>query len=203
MQDLTQRLIYLDKEFISTMYESTNNYTAETRITKTEGIQTGARIPLFSAGVSSVESKAYSISTTGMLKRLQGGLEDFPVFPPSGLTIGSSSTTCWVNGVLTISKVKVRHHKHTMALGKSSEQTGSEPERIVAEESYFRIESESTNFALITTNDYFSSGLSTFLDLSGTVVKTIEIPVRALIRVFSAQTLASEQFAVPNIIFEE
>lgn len=64
---LFERLIYLDRDFVSAAYELEKGYSPETKITKTEGLNAGIAIPLFSAGASSIESKAYSVSTLGIV----------------------------------------------------------------------------------------------------------------------------------------
>jgi hypothetical protein len=198
-----ERLLYLDRDFISASYEVEKGYSPETKITKTEGLNAGMRIPLFSAGASSVESKAYSVSTFGMLSELENQLSNYPEFLDSDHKFGKSSLICWVNGNLTIEKVEVKRRKYTITfLGKPSKPGDDDKERLVAEEFYFSIHSDGDSFALIPTPDYFVSGVSSFQELVGTVIGPIEMPVKALIRVYSAQTSFKQWIAVPMVILE-
>lgn len=198
-----ERLLYLDRDFISASYEVEKGYSPETKITKTEGLNAGIRIPLFSAGASSVESKAYSVSTFGMLSELEDQLSNYPEFLDSDHKFGKSSLICWVNGNLTIEKVEVKRREYTITLlGKPSKSSDDDKERLVAEEFYFSIHSDGDSFALIPTPDYFVSGVSSFQELVETVIGPIEMPVKALIRVYSAQTSFKQWIAVPMIILE-
>lgn len=63
--------IYLDKEFISELYEETTGNSPEVNITKSEGMKVGANVPIFSAKVSSTETKSYKVSTSKMLSELK------------------------------------------------------------------------------------------------------------------------------------
>ena len=62
--------IYLDKEFISELYEEETGNSSKVNITKTERMTAGLRILPLSANVSSTESKNYKISTSEMLIKL-------------------------------------------------------------------------------------------------------------------------------------
>ena len=198
-----EKLLYLDRDFISAAYEVEKGYSPETKITKTEGLNAGIRIPLFSAGASSVESKAYEISTIGMLSELEEQLLKYPEFSKSDHEFGKSSTICWVNGQFTIDKVEVKRRKYTITIvGKPSEPTDDHKEKLVAEEYYFSIHSGNESFALIPTQDYFVSGVSSFHELAGTVIGPIEMPVKGLIRIYSAQTSFKQFIAVPIVILE-
>lgn len=201
--NIFQRLLYLDRDFISAMFEDETGYSPETKITKTEGLSANARIPIFSAGASSVESKSYSASTVGMLARLEQQLSVFPNFSPDEFSFGKSSLICCINGTLTIEKIVVKRQKYTLTIiGNPSEPDEDNKEKIVAEESYYSIHSENSKFALVPTPDYFTSGVASFRELSGTVVGPLELPVTALIRVYSAQTSFKQWIAVPMVILE-
>lgn len=198
-----ERLIYLDRDFISATYEVEKGYSPETKITKTEGLNAGLRIPLFSAGASSIESKSYEVSTIGMLLKLENQLSNYPDFSITDHEFGKSSHICWVNGKLTIEKVALKRRKQTITLvGKPSQPSDDDKEKLVAEEFYFSIHSDADSFALIPTQDYFVSGVSSFTELAGTVIGPIEMPVKALIRVYSAQTSFKQWIAVPMVILE-
>lgn len=201
--DLASKLIYLDREFVSNLYESETGYSPATQITKTEGLQASAVIPLFSAGASSVESKSYSVSTLGMLRALEEKVRNFPRFDESAHDFGKASAICWLEGTLTINKVEVKRSKYTLTLvGEPKDPQSRDGERLVAEEYYFAVESGIHKVALIPTKDYFTSGVASFKELADTVVGPIELPVNALVRVFSAQTAFKQWISVPLVILE-
>jgi len=204
--NLLDQLIYLDREFISAKYEAVTGHSAETRITKSEGINASARVPIFSAGASSIESKSYTVSTVEMLSKLMSELKEYSEF--TKLEFGKPSIIGWVNGTLTLETVKVKRSTSTITvIGKPDKKkmTGKPPgynEEQIAEETYYSIHTKSKNFALIPTPDYFVSGVASFRELASTVVGPIEIPVRALVRVFSVQTSFKQWVAVPMVILE-
>lgn len=116
--------------------------------------------------------------------------------------MGDSSLICRISGTLFIERLEIKRKKFTVTiLGKPSKPTDNE-EKLIAEESYFSIHTGNDNFALLPTLDYFVSGISSFQELSGTVIDTMEIPVNALIRVYSAQTSFNQMIAVPLVILE-
>lgn len=198
-----ENLLYLDRDFISAAYEEETGYAPETKITKTDGLNASARIPLISAGASSVESKSYTVSTIGMLAKLENKLSKYPVFSSADFAFGKPSYICWVSGTLTIEKVEVKRSKHTITLiGKPSEHNDNFRDKLIAEEYYFAIHADPDKFALLPTPDYFVSGVATFQELAGSVVCPIELPVKALIRVYSAQTFFKQCIAVPMIMHD-
>lgn len=83
-------LIYLDKEYISAKFEEITGYTPDTLITKTEGLNAGIRIPILSAGASSVESKSYKLSTTAMLSAIAGDLSKINEFSNTDHALGKN-----------------------------------------------------------------------------------------------------------------
>jgi len=201
--NLTDKLVYLDREFVSNLYEDEFGYSPETKITKTEGMRASAIIPLFSAGASSVESKSYSKSTVEMCKSLTARLKGYKNFSDCNHDFGHSSSICWVDGILTINKVEVKRRTHEISVfGEPDGPCLDNKERFVAEEFYFAVHSEAGEFALLPTEDYFASGVAAFKGLARTVVGPIELPVSVLIRVFSAQTSFKQWMSVPLIIVE-
>lgn len=198
-----ENLIYLDRDFISAIYEIEKGYSPQTKITKTEGMNAGVRIPLFSAGASSVESKTFAVSSIGMLSELEKYLSSYPQFSDANYEFGNSSLICWVSGSLTVSKLEIKRSTSTITIiGKPPGPSADSKEQLVAEESYFSINSKEGEFALISNQDYFMSGISSFRELTGTVIDLMEIPIKALIRIYSAQTSFKHWIAVPMVIWE-
>lgn len=197
-------LIYLDKEYISAKYEEVTGYTPDTSITKTEGLNAGIRIPILSAGASSIESKSYKLSTSAMLLAIMSELSEINEFSSSDHALGQRSKISWATGNFFVSQVKITRTKHTVTIiGKPKETDGATKDQ-VTEENYFKIRaSDATNFALITAPDYFSSGIDSFRDLLGSVVHLVDIPVRALLRIYPSKSAFEEWLATPLIIIED
>lgn len=109
-----------------------------------------------------------------------------------------------MTGKFFVSQVKVTRTKKTITLiGKPKKTDGVNKEQI-AEENYFKIgTSEGFNFALITAPDYFSSGIDSFRSLLGSVVHLVDIPVRALLRIYPSKSAFEEWIATPLIIIED
>ncbi len=70
---ILDKLIYIDPDFISSMYEEVRGVSPTTEFTKTEGIKADGGIPIFKAGVHSQETKKFSLSSVQMLKDMYQG----------------------------------------------------------------------------------------------------------------------------------
>ncbi|MBD2837109.1 hypothetical protein ID144_08680 [Pseudomonas sp. JM0905a] len=199
-----ESLIYLDKEYISAKYEEISGIDPITSITKTEGLNAGLKIPLLSAGASSIESKTYTISTNSMLANIIDELNLIGKFDLQKHAIGQKSKIAWVEGTLSVAKVTSSKTKKTETIiGKPKESDGITTEKL-AEERFFKIGGEDNlELALITSPDYFSSGIDSFQSLLGTVVHQVNIPVKALVRVFSSKSAFDEWIACPLVIIEK
>ncbi|RBP71119.1 hypothetical protein [Marinobacter nauticus] len=200
--ELNDSLIYLDREYISSFFEAITGASPETRITRTEGLNTGVKVPLLSAGASSAESKSYSISTLKMLFEVLQQLDKIEEFEHESHQIGSRSSVCWVEGMLTIGGVRVKRRTHHFKFGSDGSPPPESKEEFVAEEKFFLVKSGESKFALITSPDYFASGLDAFPELQGSVVDQVNIPVRALLRVFPAKSAFEEWVSSPLVILE-
>jgi hypothetical protein len=113
------------------------------------------------------------------------------------------STTGWIVGELSIFKVEVKEQ------GKEHEQLSRVPTSpiryynpTVASETYFAIHGSGLKLALITTPDYFSSGLSALTNLYATVLEETTIPVKALVRVMASRSTFNEWIGIPLVILE-
>lgn len=197
-------LIYLDKEYISAKYEEITGYAPDTSITKTEGLNAGVRIPILSAGASSIESKSYKLSTNAMLSSIVDDLSKLNEFSSADHALGKRSKIVWVTGKFFVSQVKVTRTKHSITLIGKPKETDGTTKKQVAEENYFKISAnDGVSFALITAPDYFSSGIDSFRSLLGSVVHLVDIPVRALLRVYPSKSAFDEWIATPFIIIED
>ncbi|MGV7167600.1 hypothetical protein [Xanthomonas citri] len=200
---LSERLIYLDSEFVSRLYESEFDYSPKTQITRTEGIQASASIAFLSGGGNSSESRSYSISSLEMLDKLHNRIINYPDFATLDYKMDSPSTYCWIEGALGISKIKVTRTKQTITLiGKSNPNKSEKSEELVGEEAFFSFKSGDAKFALSPTDQYFMSGIAAFKGLTHLLVDRLSLPSRALVRVFSANTSFGEWIATPLVIYD-
>lgn len=197
----SQKLIYLDAEFVSRLYEERFKVATPTQITRTDSLEASASIPFFSGGGSSSESRTYSVSTIAMLKELDKLLKEFPVFGDTSFSIGRPSQICWIFGALEISKLEVTRTRRIVQVFGQPDPEKNKPETtFVGEETYFAIESSGVRFALSTTDQYFSSGLAGLKGLSALVIDHLALPCSALVRVLSANTSHGHWVAVPLVI---
>ena len=201
---LLHRLIYLDRDFISGAYEEITGSAPTTQITKNEGINAGAKIPFFTAGLSATETKTFSVSSLGMLRELLPTLEKAETLMKDSFGKRKPSRIGWIEGEFSIFKVEVKEK------GKSHDQLSRISgggvhfhNPIVASETYFGIHSATgLKLALVTTDDYFASGLNALTNLYATVLEETTIPVRALVRVIASRSTFNEWIAIPLVILE-
>jgi hypothetical protein len=200
---LSEKLIYLDSDFISRLYESEFDYFPRTQITRTEGIQASASIAFFSGGGNSSETRSYSVSSFEMLNKLHERLSMYPEFNTLDYKMDSPSAYCWIEGALGISKVSVTRKRQTITLiGKPDPNRKPDTEEFIGEEAFFSFKTHDANFALSPTDQYFMSGVAAFKGLTHLLIDRLSLPSRALVRVFSAHTSFDEWIATPLVIFD-
>ena len=204
-RSLLESLIYLDRDFVAGAFEALKGHAPLTQITKNEGMSAGAKVPFFSAGLSASETRSFSVSTFGMLVQLLPEFEKYPEHsvPPVGKT--EPSRIGWIEGELSVFKVVVRQDSNEhdqIGVPGSGPRPYCDPEK--ESETYFAIRTAQgrLKIALITTPDYFSSGVGSLLKLYETVLEAVSIPVRALVRVYDATTTFKEWVGVPLVVYE-
>ena len=189
--ELHKSLLYLDREFIADRYEVSVGESPSTTITKNEAKKAGVAIPIFSAEVSAHETRTYKISSFEMLVQTWDSLEAEENIDSKCFTSGMRSKYGWVKGELTVYQAK------------SSIQRSNGDNEVTAESEHFQLrESITSAFSLITTPEYFFSGLGTFVRLQKTVLKEMSIPVAAYVRVMAAYDHFSHWVAVPLVVLE-
>ena len=185
--DLLNTLIYLDREFVAGAYEAFTGTAPVTQITKNESANAGASITLFSAGLSSNESRTFSVSTPNMLLNILPNLDGILAIENMPTGDCQPSKIGWVIGDLGIFRVNIRRNGQDL----------------IASETYFGLRCKAgLKLALITSPDYFHSGLGALTRLSETVVNKASIPVKALVRIHSSQSSLDEWIATPHVILE-
>lgn len=200
---LLERLIYLDPDFVSRLYETEFKVNPETKITRTQGLHASAAIPVFSGGGSSSESRTYGVSTMEMLEKLEARMQSYPDFSDMSLPADGPSKICWLSGHLSIGVITHFRKSTTITiLGRPASSTEPNNGECLGEERYFRVHAGSIEVALSPKDDYFASGVSAFRELTKIAVEQLALPCRALVRVFAASTPFGERLATPLVILD-
>lgn len=200
---LPEKLIYLDSEFISNLYEAEFDCSPQTQITRSEGMQASASIAFFSGGGNSSESRTYGISSLEMLDKLKERISKYPDFSSLNYKMDSPSSYCWIKGFLGISKITVTRSTHTVTLvGRPTTPNKDLKNGPIGEEAFFSFKSGEHKFALSPTDHYFTSGIAALKGLTHLVIDRLSIPSTALVRVFSANTAFGEWIATPLVIYD-
>lgn len=175
--ELINSLIYLDRAYISDLYEAITGESAATEITKNQGKRAGAAIPVFSAEVSTQETRTFPLSTLAMLSQVLGVLNQGPTLDGSAFVSEMPSQLGWIEGELSVFKTR------------STVQRRSGDSEVLASDAFFQLRTLGgrLDLALITTPEYFSSGIEAFLRMQDTVLSELSLPVRAFVRVFAAK----------------
>lgn len=190
---LLESLLYFDKGYVADLYEVVSGESPKTLITRNQGKKAGVQIPVFSAEVSAQETRSFPISSLEMVSKVLQVLEGDSKLEPSSFVPEMSSAIGWIEGELTVFKVKS---------SVVARETGEH--KTLASDAFFQLRVRpGVDFALITTPEYFVLGLDTFLKMQDTLLKEMSIPVRALLRTFAARGHANQWVAVPLIILEQ
>lgn len=185
------KLIYLDKAFISALYEDVFDENPSTTITRTDNINASLKIPLATGGASFSESKSFPTSTHGMLRKLAEKLAEFPDLTVEDKEFLDGSCYRWVEGTISINVIT------------STTKTISEGKKANEEDAFFVLESSNHNFFLACTDDYFTSGISALVSRHKTLTGPIEMPAKALLRILPVQAITKKDWvAVPLLIKE-
>ena len=189
---LLKSLVYFDTGYIADLYEVVTGLSPKTQITKNQGKKAGANIPLFSAEVSSQETRSFSVSSFQMLTEIMSTLNNELELNPSTFQLEMQSKYGWITGNLSVFNVR-----------SSVAKSGTGEDKTLATDNFFHLKiSSEIDFALITTPEYFSPGLDAFVKLQDTILKRMSIPVRAYVRVMAAKSHMDQWVAIPLLIFE-
>ncbi|MCG7571044.1 hypothetical protein MHM89_13990 [Pseudoalteromonas sp. CNC9-20] len=208
-----KELLYLDKDFISSLYEESKGVSPDVLITKSEGLNAGAKALFLSAGAVTNESKSFKVSTFKMLEELAPELSEFEqVEGEIEHSVGSPSKYGWVQGTMSISGCKVTRERYTYTFTTESsshppssvDHNAMPAEELVADEKYFAIKDNFGNaFALVQSEEFFLSGIESLIPLAGSVVDHVSFPVEALLRVLPAKNSFGGWVSVPLIVREQ
>ena len=183
MPENLDRLVYLDLEFISRKFEELTGSNPAAKVTRQEGASAGLKAFFVTAGVTTQESRTYSITSREMLQRLWKHLtehyEQFTAFKNH-----QGTKLLWVSGSLTVGEWKKR----------DDEVLGYE---------YFELNHAGERMAFLAEGSYFSAGFSQVLRASPALKGNIGIPVRCLARVMWHVNNAKNYVVCPYVIVEE
>ncbi|WP_193040842.1 MULTISPECIES: hypothetical protein [unclassified Pseudomonas] len=183
MPETLDKLIYLDLEFISRKYEELHGIDPATKTTYQEGGNAGIKALFATAGISTQESRTFSITSRQMLqstwKQLQENYETFSSFENY-----QGTKLVWISGKLTVGQWKAR----------GSEVPGHE---------YFELKFDNERMEFLTQESYFSAGFAQVLRASPALKGNVGIPARCLARVMWHVDDAKNYVACPYVIFEE
>jgi hypothetical protein len=190
---LLHDLVYLDRDYIADRYEVVTGESPRTQVTKNLGKKASANSLFFSAELSAQETRSFPVSTFEMLRTLFNTLTEEPSLSPSAFATDAASHVGWVEGELSVFKSRSITKQHD----------GTETENARAQHFSIRDSSVNLGLALITTAEYFSSGLNNLLKMQDTVLKEFSLPVRAYVRVLPARGWHDGQWiAVPLVLIE-
>ena len=187
--ELLETLVYLDLDFISSYYECESGHPLATQFTRQEGKKAGAQIPIFSAELSSVETKSYKISSIAMLEHVRKSLDRYPEISFPLADERKHTTYGWVNGKLSAA----------ITTNSSSDRNGGKV--VTVQERTFTLETPQTTVALITSETYFSSGWSAITRIQE-ILKDFSLSARTLVRILPSVTHVGHPVAVPLVILE-
>ena len=175
-------LIYLDLEFISRKYEEKFGSDPGTKITKQQGSKADITAFFANAGVTTQESRTYSITSRSMLHSLWSKFNsDYPEF--STFENYKGTKIVWMEGRLT--------------LGEWRSSNGDKPGY-----EFYQLNHNSQRTAFLSNESYFSAGFANVFGASSALKGNIGIPVRCLARIMWHVDDAKNYVACPYIIIE-
>lgn len=175
-------LIYLDLEFISRKYEEKFHSNPDAVFTKQEGASAGIKALFANAGVTTQESRSYSITSRQMLHELWEHLETkYPELDKFDNYEGTRIV--WMHGILTL-----------------GEWADSEKKKAGFE--FYQLNHEKERTAFLADTTYFSAGFSKIFGASAALKGNIGIPVRCLTRIMWHVDAAKNYVACPYVIIE-
>lgn len=189
--ELHSALVYLDRDFVAGKYEIFSGKSPSSQITKTQGKKAGAAIPVFSAEVSAIETRTFPISTLEMLATVMPMIQQEGEIEPAVLQKDMCSRFGWVTATLG-----------TLTARQSKGVPGTETYVQGEEQGCFTLKNDALKLALITTPDYFVSGLDALLKMHKVLLRDLTMPVRVFVRIIAAQDYMDEWIAIPYVMYE-
>jgi hypothetical protein len=177
------RLVYLDLEFVSRKYEEKFGADPLAKITTQEGGSAGIKAFFANAGISTQESRTYSITSRQMLHSLWADLvARYPKFDSFENYQGTK--LLWMCGSLTLGEWRKAQ----------SDQPGYE---------FFQLKDEGKRTVFLANDSYFAAGFWRMLSASEVLKVNIGIPVVCLARVMWYADQAKNYVACPYVVIEQ
>ena len=190
-ETIYDHLVYLDREFVSAVYEFKTGDSPVTQISLTQREGFKASLPSFlSIDGGASESRSFSVSTIKMVSEIEKDLLSYPLFDLEKHKEESVSNICWFEGMLTFAD-----QNFTKKKGQSDESQ----ENI----KYLTVENKDFEFFLLPGNSYFTNSLDRMFPLIGVALEKFELQVRCLMRVYPANTVHKELVSIPLLIQEQ
>lgn len=188
MRNIINDLIYLDPDYISSVYESITNDSPTTYFSRTQG-KKGDRGEIFNSDVHSNETKSFTKSSLGMLKTVYSELEKYLDFVPLDFENYNGTQTVWFSGDFTMGDWK---YAKTVGGEEKESQT----------QIFYEIKGEKYSYALLAQPHLFSSNIGTLINASPAIRRYIGIPAKTLGRVLYFLKDANFFVVTPYIIIE-
>ncbi|WP_199909866.1 MULTISPECIES: hypothetical protein [Rhodanobacter] len=175
-------VVYLDLDFVSRKYEEKFGTDPQAKITKQRGGNAGISAYFANAGVSTQESRTYSITSRQMLHALWKQLEaDYPKF--EGFENYNGTKLVWMSGDLTLGEWRKAE----------AQEPGYE---------FFQLKKGEERTVFLANETYFSAGFARMLTASEVLKVNIGIPVVCLARVMWYADRAKNFVACPYVVIE-
>ena len=166
-------IVYLDTSFITESYEVFTGKPVPTTVVKTQEINGGFSVGIFSAGASSHESKEFPISARAMYEEMRVALRSFPTVDLA-VTEPTKLPDCfWASG--------------TFAIGSSEV---SRSQEVIHRDAFFRMyapSAEKKGVYMLTNDTYFSTGYDQILAHVHGATRGFDISVKALVKLLALQ----------------
>ena len=175
--------MYLDLEIVSRKFEEKFGADPQAKFTKQEGGSAAIKAFFANAGISTKESRTYSITSRQMLHSLWDQLvTGYPEFDKFENYKGTK--LLWMSGNLT--------------LGEWRKDKSTEPGY-----EFFQLKKGEERTVFLANESYFAAGFSRMLSASEVLKVNIGIPVICLARVMWYADQAQNYVACPYVVIEE
>ncbi|HEX8265965.1 MAG TPA: hypothetical protein VF596_11195 [Pyrinomonadaceae bacterium] len=188
-EDILSKLIYLDSDFISVVYQTVTGDSPQTYFSKTQG-KKGDSKELFIAHSQNLESKSFNKSSIEMLKEIYAELAKYPNFNPAIFKNYEGTKTVWINGQFTMGEwISTKQID-----GKT---TKSDPCIM------YEIEDNSDKYALLPQPHLFSSNIGSLINTTSAIRNNIGIPTKTFGRILYKVEDSNMFVMTPYLILED
>lgn len=187
----SEQLIYLDIDYISSLYESVKKEAIVTAISKTQGGRASVGLGIANAGVQATETKQFKVSTLSMFNELKKSLNKYPFLETKPK---DNSQLFWIEGELRANTVRSNTTQNNQIIHTD-------------EGRFFFIRGEIIDVALVTSSHYFTINYSPIINFIPQMQKEFFVKVKCLLKLVSENkqysgALQGEFLAVPLIMLE-